>query len=257
MRVALAFWGLTRSLKFTIHSIETHVLKELERHGIEYKIFMHTYVFEGPYSNSRTHERNIKLNFEEYQLLKPHEIRIDNQDEIKATLNMEAYRTKGDPWRNKYVSLDNFILASYSRKQVTEMIEKEMLSTTTTPAFDYILFLRPDVKYLVPFDPMFFQVVNDDAIAVPNFHMFCGCNDRFAICNPQTYDKYGKLFDRLLAYSRLASPHSETVHTKVMKHLKIKIVPINFFFNRVRATGAMQNDCPPEYIAKFRNQNKG
>lgn len=254
MRIALAFWGLTRSLKYTVDSIKKNILNELERHGIEYCIFMHTYRFEGPYSNPRTHERQIHLNFEEYQLLNPDVVTIDDQDEVKKNLDLKAYRTKGDPWRNKYASLDNFVCALYSKKKVTEMVENHVDASS----FDYVMFLRPDVKYLVPFTPVFLEKVTDDTIAIPNFHMFCGFNDRFAICNRETYTKYGKLFDHLLAFSQRASPHSETMHARMMKHYNIKIAPINFFFNRVRATGAMGNDCPREYIAKFQpRQNNG
>lgn len=245
-RVALAFWGLTRSLKFTIDSIRKNVLQSLTDQGVEYVTFMHTYVLHTPYNNPRTHERAIRLNPEEYKLLDPDHVLIEDQDEVRAKLDMEAYRSKGDPWRNNYASLNNFILSLHSRRKVTELVEANDHGT-----FDYVIFLRPDVRYLVPFDIQFFDVVADDIIAIPNFHMFCGFNDRFAICNSVTYPIYGKLFDRLMAFSEKACPHSETVHAKIFQSLKIRPHPINFFFNRVRATGATSEDCPPSYIARF------
>ena len=45
MKVALCFWGLTRSLKYTIYSIQKYILNVLKIHNIEYKIFLHTFVF--------------------------------------------------------------------------------------------------------------------------------------------------------------------------------------------------------------------
>ena len=42
-RVALLFFGLTRSLKYTLPSIETNVVKPLREHGVPTDIFLHTY----------------------------------------------------------------------------------------------------------------------------------------------------------------------------------------------------------------------
>ena len=39
MKIALCFWGLTRSLKYTIDSIKNNILEILDSHNIEYKIF--------------------------------------------------------------------------------------------------------------------------------------------------------------------------------------------------------------------------
>ena len=35
MKIALAFWGLTRSLKYTIESINEKILNILKKHNIE------------------------------------------------------------------------------------------------------------------------------------------------------------------------------------------------------------------------------
>ena len=39
MKIALCFWGLTRSLKYTIDSIKNNILEILDSRNIEYKIF--------------------------------------------------------------------------------------------------------------------------------------------------------------------------------------------------------------------------
>ena len=71
MKIALAFWGLTRSLKYTIESINEKILNILKKHNIEYKIFMHTWTVNSVYNNTRSKEANIKLDNEEYKLLSP------------------------------------------------------------------------------------------------------------------------------------------------------------------------------------------
>ena len=82
MRVALCFWGLTRSLKYTIDSIQSNVLDVLKKNGIQYTIFIHTYNINGSYTNRRSKEYNILLNNDECKLLNPDYIKIDDQDII-------------------------------------------------------------------------------------------------------------------------------------------------------------------------------
>ena len=69
MKVALCFWGLTRSLKYTIESIKQNIFQPLDDGHIEYKIFVHTFFFNSIYNNPRANERNITLDFDEYSLL--------------------------------------------------------------------------------------------------------------------------------------------------------------------------------------------
>ena len=62
--------------------------------------------------------------------------------EISKKLNLTRYRRHPDPWGTNYNSVDNFILAMYSKSKVTRMIKRSKID------FDYIVFLRPDVRYL-------------------------------------------------------------------------------------------------------------
>ncbi len=124
MKVALAFWGLTRSLKYTIESIEKNIFDVFRENNIDFKIFQHTYYFDSVYNNPRANENNANLDFEEYKLLKADYLQRDDQDVIKSNLNLQQYYSKPDPWHSNYISVNNFILSLYSKKQVTEMIEK-------------------------------------------------------------------------------------------------------------------------------------
>ena len=70
-KVALAFWGITRSLKYTIKSIKKYVFDELRSANIEYDVFVHTYKIDN-YVNKRAHEnKGTKINHNEYKLLNP------------------------------------------------------------------------------------------------------------------------------------------------------------------------------------------
>jgi hypothetical protein len=231
MKIGLAFWGLTRSLKYTIKSINEKILNILNGNNIEYKIFMHTWFVSTLYNNKRANETNIILDNEEYKLLNPDHIEIHNQDEFKDNINFKAFRTHNDPWKTNYQTVDNFICAMFSKSRCAQLIKK------SNENFDYIIFLRPDVMYLNDFNLIFLKLVNNDNICIPNFALYSNFNDRFCICNMNNYLLYGDVFSKLLNYSKHYPLHSETFYYKLITNQKININYIPFYFNRVRANG--------------------
>jgi hypothetical protein len=231
MKVALAFWGLTRSLKYTIASINTKIINILKKHNIDYKIFMHTWTVNSAYSNTRAKEKNIYFDNEEYKLLSPDYFETHDQDEFKKNINFKAFRTHKDPWDTKYETVDNFICAMFSKSRCTQLIRK------SNENFDYIIFLRADCLYLTNFDISFFKLVNNNTICIPNFALHSNFNDRFCITNKSTYQLYGCVFNKLFEYSKHFPLHSETFYYNLIKRNKINIKLINFIFKRVRADG--------------------
>jgi hypothetical protein len=233
MKIALAFFGITRSLKYTIQSIKSNVLEVFKGAGVEYEIFMHTYRLD-TYANRRTGERLDVVDNEEYRLLEPNHIQIDSQDEIKVRLHLQQYRTHADPWKTGYNSVDNYILAQWSKLQVVNMIE------ATGTQYDYVIYLRPDVLYIHKFKMAFLTHVNDGAVCIPNFHLFgkYKTNDRFSITNMATYKIYGGIFESLLDMSKKRPLHSETILGEIFMNAGIKLVRINFKFCRIRCNGS-------------------
>ena len=237
MRVALAFWGLTRSLKYTIGSINEKILNILKTNNIEYKIFMHTWTINSVYNNTYAKEANIHLDNEEYKLLNPDYFETHDQDDFKKNIKFNAFRTHKDPWKTKYETVDNFICAMFSKSRCTQLISK------SNEKFDYVIFLRPDCMYLTIFNISFFKLVNNNTICIPNFALYHNFNDRFCITNMNTYQLYGNIFTKLFNYSKKHPLHSETFHYNIIKQhktknkKKINIKLINFRFRRVRANG--------------------
>jgi hypothetical protein len=230
MKIALIFWGLTRSLSKTINNIEEKILNHLKNNKIEYKIFLHTYYFEGNLDDRRTGERNIKLDFEEYKLLKPDYFQIDNQDEIKKQINISKFLR----FRYSYVqqTSENLICALYSQMKATEMMEQSQ------EKFDYVWFLRPDVIFRNAMPLHWLKWVNDNRFLVPNFAHCGGINDRMAILTPKLASIYGKRFLKLEEYGILLRGQkisSERFLKWVMKNYKEK--NINYLFKRLRANG--------------------
>ena len=238
MKVALGFFGITRSLKYTIESIKYNIIDVFKSNDISYDIFIHTY-FLNNYINLRASEKldGNKIDNQEYNLLNPDFVIQDNQDEIKKKLNLESYRTNKDPWNSKYNCVDNFILGSYSKLMVTDMIDKN--NKKSKVKYDYILFIRPDCLYVNKFNLDFFKFVSDDKILIPSFDNIgkYGINDRFAITNPSTYKIYGKVFLKLLELSKKYELHSETIIGLILNEEKIKTQKVKFNFFRIRCNG--------------------
>jgi hypothetical protein len=234
MKVSLGFFGITRSLKHTIESINNNILDVLKLNNIEYDIYLHTYYLNN-YSNKRNNEivNTTDINNAEYKLLNADYIEIDHQDTIKEKLNLSSYRTHRDPWYSDYNSVDNFILGQYSKLRLTNMIEKSKIN------YDYILFMRPDCLYLDKLPIDFFNLVNDNSIIIPNFHLFgtIPFNDRFCISNMKTYKIYGDVFNSLLEISKKQPLHSETILGERMHNHNLNVIKIKFNFARIRFNG--------------------
>ena len=306
MKIALVFWGLTRSLKHTIKSIEDNIFNIFKLNNIEYHVYLHTYKFNQPYNNKRANEINISLNFDEYKLLKPNFFIFDDYNEILNEINLKLYHTKKDPWNSNYQTLNNFVLAMYSKYKITQLLEdnikndnqscnnlyqkkinqltneikiinlkinklniinnnsiikneidkliktkdkllkiiedltedSNLIQNNFNLKYDYIIFLRPDVKYLNKFDINWLKLIDDSNICIPNFCIFNNFNDRFFLSNVKNGIIYGKLFEKLYQYSLKNELHSETFHYKTLTNdYDIKINLIKFYFNRVRANG--------------------
>lgn len=242
MRVALCFWGLTRSLKFTIDSIREYILKPLDDNNIEYTIFMHTFSMSSKYYNPRAGEENIQLDFDEQHLLDPDFFKIDDQDVIKEQIQVKKYRTMPDPWNTNYICLDNFICAMYSKKQLGIMVKESNIH------FDFIVYLRPDVRYITPLDQRYFHVTHQNTICTPNFHLFPNINDRFAIIAFCNLKIYSEMFNEMYEYSRIYPLHSERFQYNILTRRfrwKVQYIPIHF--NRVRADGREEPDTLQYY----------
>jgi hypothetical protein len=247
MKIAICFFGITRSLKHTIKSINEKIFDIFKINNIEYDIFIHTYNLI-TYKNIRTGEVINDIDNEEYKLLNANYIEIDDQNSIKEKINLLLYRTHKDPWDTNYNSVDNFILGQYSKLRVVQMIEQ------TKNNYKYILFMRPDCLYLDNFPIKFFDLINDNTIIIPNFDLFgpFKFNDRFCITNMKTYKIYGEVFKQLLKISEKQPLHSETVIGKIMNDNALKIIRIKFNFSRTRFNGY----CVDKFYKKFDKKYK-
>ena len=83
MKIAIIFFGLTRSLEKTIDSFKKNLFGPLEDNSIDYDIFIHTYKIYGPYHNiwAKEHTENYKNENAKFQST----IKIYETDTINPT----------------------------------------------------------------------------------------------------------------------------------------------------------------------------
>lgn len=235
MKIAICFWGLTRSLKFTIDSIKNNIFDELEKKNVTYDKFLHTYYFDGYYNNKFAKEKNVELDFDEYKLLEPDYLKIENQDEVKNKINFSKYDYKGKVHNNR-TTRNNAVLGLNSMREVTIMVEDTKIK------YDYIMFIRPDCKFLHKFNTRWFLLSHGKKVLSPSFGKSGGYNDRMFIGNYNQGIIFGKSLDYLEEYTEntvyISEPFTKwLVHNKMFPNGRSFVRHINFNFQRIRANG--------------------
>lgn len=233
-KVAIVFFGLTRTLNTTVDSIRCNLLNVLSESKIEYDIFIHTYKIHGKYENwwSREFVDNY-VNEDVEQLLNPKYFIFDNQDEIIEKINFDEYYSNLGSWSHNMSSdltkylIRNMVLALYSKKRITELLKMHQEN------YEHVIFVRPDTLFLdkVCID---LNTVTNNNVIIPEIEWYSGCNDRFAICTMAVALYYGFLFDHLLEYSKHTSIISEKYLLDMLTIKKIEIVPQNINYRTLR-----------------------
>ena len=234
MKIAIIFWGLARSLNYTIESINKNILNVLKENDIEYDIYFHTYFLNNIYNNPRSNEKNIKLDNNLYKLLKPKYFIKDNQEKVIKDLDIKQYYPKKSPFfkDDKFLTFKNYILALNSLKRISKLA----IEINKSENYDYVIYMRPDVLFTKKFDIKWFDLCKEKIILTPSFHKWGGLNDRFSIGKPEIIKLYGYRFNYLEKRMMLIS---ERLLKFVVEKDKYKNIDIEFVFKRIRADGKM------------------
>lgn len=211
MRVAIVYWGTTRSTKKVYRSHEENVFRVLKNNNISYKVFMHSWKT----NNNKAYVWNDlvdqEIDYNEYKLLNPEEYIIDNQDifldnDILPNFS-RFYRPKEYEWLPQLIK--NHLCALESQKRVTDMV------LNSNEKFDFVIYLRPDVEFLSPF-PLVSLNMKINEIAIPDEYNFDGYNDRCAIVPFPMCSYYGKRIDEIITFR---NKHGRIVSEKFAKHI--------------------------------------
>ena len=229
-KIAICYWGLTRSTKKVYQSHYDKLFRVLNEHQIQYDVFMHTWYIEG---NQRVwwKELNVPIDYKEYVLLNPSYYQIDNQDVFTANICLNEYTPSenlGDEWSQPILIL-NLICALESQKRVVEMI------SNSQNKYDIIIYVRPDAFIHTEVPIHHILNLEEGDIILPDCDHFLGYNDRFAILRYQSGLVYGSRIDRLKEYRRsIGKITSEKYLKYICDTNEFRPIMVKFDFDLVR-----------------------
>jgi len=224
-RVAIIFFGLTRSLRNIYDNLTENLFNELTNKGYDYDTFIHTYSLENPYINNWSGEIVSNYDNTAYEILNSKYYIIEKQSKVEKNLNINSYCSNLSDWKGcaktpemrRYL-VRNMVLALHSKKMVTQLFKEHKND------YDYVIITRPDQILHAKINTNIFSVLNDRNIIIPYEHSYSGYNDRFCIARPNVGIKYGTAFYVLKLYSQIGAVVSEVFMKDYLKSLGLKII---------------------------------
>lgn len=233
-KIAICFFGITRSLKFTIESIEKCVIDPAREAG-SVKLFSH-FFNQKQIDNPRSGEKGI-LDTNEHRLLPSDWIALEEPDEGFAAHNVEVLKQFGDRWNDNFVSLRNLIHQLHSLDRVT--------TAATEWDADIYIFVRPDIKYHDSLKPYVRRAIDSSeaVLLIPDWQHGYGYNDRFAICSTKPVAiAYGQRGKNCLEFcmKRKEPLHSESLLEYSLNKEGIRPELMDAKGSRVRSNGSVR-----------------
>jgi len=232
-RIAVCFFGITRSLGYTVRTIDRQILRPISTIG-EHKVFCH-FFDQDSIVNERSGERGI-LKRDEHKLLSPDWLELEEPDTFLGSRGFDDIKAFGDAWEDGFRSLRNLVHQLHSLDKVTRAAEE------WHP--DLFVFVRPDLAYHHSLKRVLLSALRcEGPVAfLPDWqHWEGGVNDRFAVCLPQAAHVYGHRIDQMAAYcNHVRGPlHGE----RLLKYTLIQNqIDLRLFWqkaSRIRAGGTL------------------
>ena len=196
MRVAVCFYGINRSLSLTFPSIQSCIYEPLQQLGIEFDVFTALMHPKQGFSNPRSHEKDCSTEIESVNLLRSKSMVFLDQEDFDSKVDYASYALtpERDQYNDGHASSRNIFRAMFSLKCAYGLSEK-------SGAYDYYLFLRPDLLYqdVVDFSKYLRPdaEASQDALYTPAWGQWGGLNDRMAIAGRRAAWVYGQRFDHI------------------------------------------------------------
>jgi hypothetical protein len=233
--------GMTRSTKIVYNSHINNLFNVLENNGIEFDVFIHTWKTLAKNYIIWMNFSDIKVDYEEYKLLNPTFYKIDKQNEFLDTINFNDYFNKelfakyGDSQYEWIPGLiRNHLCALESQKRCYHMVIE------SNNSYDYILYIRPDVEIMNPFDVNWLNSEFD--ITIPSYDHNEGLNDRFAIIPFDKAEKYSTRIDEIIDFRK---KRGRIVSEKYVKYIidnyYHNVQFIDFIMKIIRPNGDISN----------------
>lgn len=238
LRVAVIYWGLPRSLRYVLPNHQEKIFAPMQKRGISYKTFFHTYRAREDFSSS-WEGGDVARSGDESLLQADVQLVDDREAALRQIESMDLIPSK-DPFASfdpgtPYRTFRNMCLALRSKKLAWQEASREV--------FDVYLFLRPDVRFRHSLDPRALLRASrrPKEVLVPHFDWVGdwlgndGVNDRMAVCHPLAAKAYVSAFDDLID-KRIFT--SEVRVLDALRQRRVRPVPFKLFFWRVRGNGS-------------------
>lgn len=201
-RVALCFYGLNRSLRHTIASINAQIFTPLRIACVSWHVYLHTYA-EVTITSPHAGEYGSRIGgaHEMIQLLKPFRYSVTTQAEADARLDLAVYTRTGFAYAE--VTQRNLLRQLWSLKLVTALWQP------AAAEYRAVAYLRPDLYFVTPLDVVAMLSARDDEIYTPYWHRHLGENDRLAFGGTSAAALWGNRLDDGAEYTQVHRMVSE------------------------------------------------
>lgn len=230
-KIAVAFFGIPRSSKDCIPSIEENIIGRLVAAGAQAKIFYHLFDL-SHITNTRSNE-NHELDKTNYDYFKQYDGELESPGLCLENWGFDKVKAYGDYWNDGYQSLSNLIHQLYSLHMVTRRI------TAFGP--DLVAFVRPDLIYHDKIKKSAIEqcIKFPNSVVLPSWQWWGGYNDRFALCGKSSYHAYGERILNVAKYCQIRNRplHAENFLKYSLDEKGCRIVPTKFRGSRVRVSG--------------------
>ena len=213
-RLALCYWGLTRSTRFVHISHEQHIFGALRAANVSYRTFMHTWALEkGETDALQGVVTRMHLDTEEWKLLQPHAFRSERQSHfVHHSINESALRAwarsipeGGNPFRLP-TALRNHLCSLEGLRRVHH------LAVSSGFAFTHAVFLRPDAW--ISTDLPLHALPPPGKVVLPSTGNTGGWNDQFAVLHAHTAPVYARRIALAPAYWSRGKLLTYTAHAR-------------------------------------------
>ena len=229
-QIAICFFGITRSLRFTAPSIERNVIQPARQLG-NARIYAH--FFEQSAAKQANGQSEGQFDLTDARLLRPDWLETEPPDQCLSLWGLQSLQEFGDRWDDDFRSLRNMVHAMHS------------LHSVTTKALgddpDVVVFVRPDLAYKDSLAPVIRQAIEmRSGVFLPRWQSWGGLNDRFAIAGDRSAaEAWGLRARDMLEYCRQSSEplHAERLLAFALRSRNVPVHPIDARAARVRASG--------------------
>lgn len=235
-RIAICFFGITRSLSHTIGSIERNIIEPAREVG-DVRLFAH-FFNQSEIDNPRSGETG-KLDTDEHKLLNLHWLKLEEPSTFIDDGWFNKVTEYGDEYNDDFRSIQNLIHQLHSLKQVG--------AAATSWGADIYIFVRPDIIYHDCFSKILSRAFRQkrSSIYLPSWaHWGPGYNDRFCVCvGDEAAHAYS---ERLLMVDEYCATHGQLHAEKLVKYAlkrgKQKVRLFSVRGSRVRSNGKIVDE---------------